>query len=51
MKKQIILDEQDIKESTRMQSIYVGYMIEWCASMMRTQTLIICTALPRYLIS
>jgi hypothetical protein len=33
MKKQIILDEQDIKEFPRMQSIYFGYITEWCAYM------------------
>lgn len=40
-----------LKSSTRMRSIYVGYITEWCVSMVKALTLITCTALPRYSIN
>lgn len=43
-----ILPQQEfLKSSTRMQSIYVGYTTEWCSVIMKTKNSIICTAFSK----
>lgn len=44
-------EDMILKSFTRMRSIYVGYITEWCVSMVKAFTLITCTDLPRYSIN